>query len=290
MERKAHRRFFGLAALAMTLAVVATACGGTDTETTGGGGGGETTPTATQPAFETIEEGVLKVGSCLDYPPFESVKGGDEVGFDVDLAEEIASRLGLQVEWVRANFDTIFTAVAGGQFDMVAAASTITEERQQVVDFSDPYYNSRQALAVNTAEAGDVTSTEDLGEGDTVGVQKGTTGKDWAEENLQPQGVQIRTYQAAPQAFQDLEAGNLTGVVNDEPSTAEIIKGLEGIEIVEAIDTGENYGFAFSKDNPELTEAVNGALEEIIADGTYAEIFKRYFPDVEVPEEFQPAA
>jgi polar amino acid transport system substrate-binding protein len=269
------------------LALLAGACAEEEAADGGGGGGGGGTP---EPAFTTIEEGVLQVGSCLDFPPFESVEGGDEVGFDVDLAEAIAERLGLEVQWVRADFDTIFTAVAGNQFDMVAAASTITEEREQVVDFSDPYYNSRQALVVNTAETPDVASTADVGEGDVVGVQRGTTGKDWAEENLGPQGAEIKSFSAAPDAFRDLEAGNVTAVVNDEPSSAEIVKDLPGLEIVEVIDTGEKYGFAFSPENPDLTDAVNGALAELIADGTYQQIFEQYFPGVEVPPEFQPTA
>jgi ABC-type amino acid transport substrate-binding protein len=273
-----------LTVLVAAMALALAACAQEEAPTGGGGGGG--TP---EPTFTTIQEGILQVGSCLDFPPFESVEGGDEVGFDVDLAEEIASRLGLEVEWVRADFDTIFTAVAGGQFDMVAAASTITPERQQTVDFSDPYYNSRQALVV--AEGSDITSEADVGEGHIVGVQRGTTGKDYAEENLEPQGAQIRTFTNAPDAFRDLEAGNLDAIVNDEPSSAEIIKEFPGqVLIAAAIDTGEKYGFAFSKDNPELTEAVNGALAEIIADGTYAEIFGTYFPGVEVPPEFQPTA
>ena len=163
--------------------------GGVARTTTGRGDGGHradlpdtaatgaTGETAGIPEFATLEEGVLSVGSCLDYPPFESVKAGDEIGFDIDLTEEIAGRLGLTVEWVRADFDTIFTAVSGDQFDMVAAASTITDEREDVVDFSDPYFNSLQSLTVNTAETPDLTSTDQLGEGDVVGVQKGTTGK-----------------------------------------------------------------------------------------------------------------
>jgi polar amino acid transport system substrate-binding protein len=271
------------------LALVAGGCGEEDTTVGGGGGGGggEATP---EPTFTTLEEGVLQVGSCLDYPPFESVKGGDEVGFDVDLTEAIAERLGLEVQWVRADFDTIFTAVAGNQFDMVAAASTITEEREQVVDFSDPYYNSRQALVVNTAETPDIASTADIGEGDVVGVQRGTTGKDWADENLAPQGAEITTFTAAPDAFRDLEAGNIQAVVNDEPSSAEIVKDLQGVEVVEAIDTDEEYGFPFSPENPELREAVNQALAEVIADGTYQQIFEQYFPGVEVPPEFQPSS
>jgi polar amino acid transport system substrate-binding protein len=173
---------------------------------------------------------------------------------------------------------------------MVAAASTITEEREQVVDFSDPYYNSRQSLVVNTAETPDVASTADVGEGDVVGVQRGTTGKDWAEENLGPQGAELKSFSNAPDAFRDLEAGNVQAVVNDEPSSAEIIMDLPGLEIVEVIDTGEKYGFAFSPENPELRDAANTALAELIADGTYQQIFEQYFPGVEVPPEFQPTA
>ena len=261
------------------------------TETTGATGAtGASGETGAIPEFTTIQDGVLQVASCLDYPPFESVEGGDQVGFDVDLSEAIAERLGLTVEWVRADFDTIFTAVAGDQFDMVAAASTITDEREQVVDFSDPYYNSRQSFAVNTEVTPDLTSTDQLAAGDIVAVQKGTTGKLWAEENLEPQGVQLKTFQSATDMFRDLSAGNVVGVVNDEPASAEIIKDLPEITLVQAIDTNEHYGFAFSPSNPELREAANAALAQIVADGTYADIFSRYFPDVEVPPEFQPTA
>ena len=275
---KRRNKFLMLVAM---LALLGASCG----EEAAGPGGGNGDPAG--PSVPTITEGVLLVGSCLDYPPFESIEGGDEVGFDVDLAEEIGSRLGLEVQWVKAKFKTIFTAVAGGQFDMVAAASTITEERQQTVDFSDPYYNSRQALVV--ASDSGITSTDDIGEGDIVGVQRGTTGAAYAEEVLVPQGAELKTYDASPDSFRDLEAGGVTAVLNDEPSSAEIIKEFPDLVIAQPIDTDEVYGFAFSKDNPELTEAVNGALAEIIEDGTYQTIFERYFPGVEVPPEFQAA-
>jgi polar amino acid transport system substrate-binding protein len=270
-----------LAVLLLTLA----ACG-EDTEPSDAGGGPTDAASDEAPAFETLSEGVLQVGSCLDYKPFEFVKGGDEMGFDVDLAEEIASRLGLEVQWVTANFDTIFAAADAGQFDMVAAASTITEERLQTVDFSDPYFNARQGFTVNTDATPDLASVDDLQEGDVVGVQKGTTGKAWADENLATRGIEVKAFDAAPDAFSDLEAGNILGVVNDEGSSIAEVEGRIGLEVVEAIDTDEHYGFAFSKDNPELTTAVNGALAEIIADGTYAEIFTEWFPDLPVPEEF----
>lgn len=288
-----------LAALVALFALVVASCadedGGGETaaatgptsETAATGATGET---AGIPEFSTLEEGVLSVGSCLDYPPFESVKAGDEIGFDIDLTEEIAGRLGLTVEWVRADFDTIFTAVAGNQFDMVAAASTITDEREDVVDFSDPYFNSLQALTVNTAETPDITSTDQLGEGDVVGVQKGTTGKAWAEENLVPQGVELKTFQLSPDSFRDLEAGNIVGVINDKAASEGIIEGLPSLELVQDIDTDEKYGFAFSPSNPELREAWNIVLAEVVADGTYAEIYERYPKLGSVPEDFQPTA
>jgi polar amino acid transport system substrate-binding protein len=287
------RKAFLLRLLAVlgALALLAAACGGGDdngdTDAGGDNGAAEETPEEPEePEFETIEEGVLQVGSCLDYRPFEFFKKGEDqpTGFDVELTDAIAHHLGLEVEWIKTNFDTIFTAVDAREFDMVAAASTITEERQETVDFSDPYYNARQALTVQS-ESG-ISSTDDLGEGDTVGVQKGTTGKAWAEENLGSKGVEIKVFDAVPDAFTDLESGAVQGVVNDEPSSIAEIENRPGLEIAESIETDEDYGFAFSKDNPDLTLAVNEALKAVIEDGTYEQIFMKYFPGTEVPEGF----
>jgi ABC-type amino acid transport substrate-binding protein len=262
--------------------LVFAACGEEDDETPAGG--------ATEaPQFQTLEEGVLQVGSCLEYEPFEYREGGELKGFDVELTEAIAGELGLEVKWVKANFDTIFTAVAAGQFDMVAAASTITPERDQEVDFSDPYFNARQGLSVNTAETPDIQSTDDLGDGDVVGVQKGTTGKAWAEDNLEDQGVGLRSYDAIPDAFTDLEAGNIDAIVNDELSSVSEVENRQGLEVVQGIVTGEVYGFPFSPDNPELREAVDQALADLVNDGTYASIFETYFPQQEIPPEYQPS-
>jgi polar amino acid transport system substrate-binding protein len=277
-----NRYWLRLFAVLAALLLVAAACGEDDDDDVGGG----PSPADEEPAFSTLEEGVLQVGSCLDFRPFEFVKGGEEQGFDVDLTEEIASRLGLEVEWVRANFDTIFTALAAGRFDMVAAASTITPERQEVVSFSDPYFNARQSLTINSEETPDITSIDDLAEGDVVAVQKGTTGRAFAVENLGTRGIEIRTFDLAPDAFNDLDAGNAVGVINDEGSSIAEAAERPGLEVVQAIDTDENYGLPVSQDNPELLAAVNEALAEIIADGTYEQIFTKWFPDLPVPEEF----
>jgi len=280
-------RLIGIVAALAVFGLIVAACASEETS------GGVGTPTG--PAFESelITSGVLTVGSCLDYKPFEWVQKGDEKGFDVDLTDEIARRLGLKVDWITANFNTIFTAVAGHKFDMVAAAVTATgktgEERAQTVSFSSFYYNSRQSMAVNPDVRPDLTSTDQLGKGDAVGVQKGTTGKAWAEENLEPKGVEIRTYTAAPDAFRDLQAGRVDAVINDEPASAVIVTDFPPTKVVQAIDTNEKYALAFAKDTPNLLAAVNQALADIVKDGTYAKIYAKYFPGAPVPEEFQPS-
>jgi polar amino acid transport system substrate-binding protein len=271
------------------------ACAGNEPENGVGATGdtgatGATGETGAIPEFSTLTDGVLTVGSCLDYEPFESIQGGEEVGFDVELTEEIASRLDLEVEWVVADFDTIFTAVAGGQFDMVAAASTITPKRDREVDFSIPYFNSRQALVVNTAETPDLISTDQLESGDVVGAQRGTTGLAWVEENLVPDGIQVQTFTSATDGLRALEGGAMTAFVADEPFVAEAIADLPSLEVVQGIDTDEKYGFAFSPSNPELRDAVNIMLAEVIADGTYEQIYTKWFPAFDVPAEFAPTA
>ena len=287
----------GVAILA-TVTLVASACAKKSTTTSVGGtsGTGPSGPTATAtgtpvPQFTTLHSGELTVGSCLDYKPFEFTdpKTGDLTGFDIEMIDAMAQRLGLKVTWVKANFNTIFTALAASKFDVVAAASTITPERQQVVDFTDPYFNSRQGLTVNTTKTPDIASTDDLKSGDIVGVQRGTTGAMWAQDNLVPKGIVLKTYVNVPDAFTDLENGRVKGVLNDEGSSLTEAASRQGLKVVQAIDTGEHYGFAVSKDNPQLLAAMNQALGAIIKDGTYTKIFQKWFPSLPVPPEFSGA-
>jgi ABC-type amino acid transport substrate-binding protein len=266
-------------------------------ESSGAGSTASTTTSATSSlaSFTTIHPGEITVGSCLDYPPFESVKNGTPTGFDVELTEAIAAKIGYEgkVNWVKANFDTIFTAVANGQFDVVAAAVTATgklgKQRAQTVAFSDFYFNSEQALSISPTQTPDIASPDDLKSGDTVGVQKGTTGADWAIQNLQPKGITVKTYQTGPDAFRDLSAGNLTAVVVDEPASYGIVATMQDVKVVSGIDTNEKYAFAFAPTSTDLLAAWNQGFQEVVADGTYAQIFNKYFPGVPVPAEWQPS-
>jgi len=280
------RRLIGIVAALAVFGLIVSACAKKETPAASGTG---------TPGLTTIKSGVLTVGSCLDYKPFESVKPGstEPTGFDVELTDAIAAKLNLQVEWVKANFGTIFTQVNQGKFDMVAAAVTATgsvgQKRAQTVDFSDFYYNSQQGFTVNTGNTPDIKSVDDLKSGDVVGVQSGTTGEQWAKDNLATKGIQIKSYPAAPQAFTDLEAGNIVGVVNDASSSAAEVESRPGLQVVQQIDTNEKYAFAFAKGTTALVQAWNDGLKEVIADGTYATIFAKYFPGVQLPAEFQPA-
>src|SRR5918996_1149189 len=206
----------------LSIGLVAAGCGDDDDDEAQNGGGAEA-------EFSTVEQGRLTVGSDIPFPPFEFREGGELTGFDVELVEEMAQRLDLEVRWVDTAFDTIFTQLAAGRYDVVASATTITEERQQTVDFTDPYYAAQQAVVVNAGQTPDLTTADDLSAGDTVAVQRGTTGETWARENL-PEGVRVRSFQEAPDTYTALEAGNVTAVPFDEASAGTQAAEREGPE------------------------------------------------------------
>ena len=180
-------RLIALLSALMILAamVVVVGCGSSDDDSSSSDNG--STAASGDFSSELINEGTLTVGTDTPYPPFEFGDAPDYNGFDVNLVDEIANRLGLETKWVDTSFDTIFTDVAQGKFDMVASASTITPDRQKTVNFSDPYYSAQQALLV--PEGSDISSVEDL-DGKTVGAQNGTTGKDFAENETNASRVQ----------------------------------------------------------------------------------------------------
>ena len=130
----------------------------------------------------------------------------------------------------------------------------------------------------SSTETASITSVDDLQSGDKVGVQSGTTGEDWARTNLEPKGIEIKAYDDVLLAFSALQAGDVDGVINDLPISQDVVKDeSRGLVIVQEIQTDESYGFAFSKDDAVLRDAVNWALAEVIADGTYDEIYTDWF-------------
>jgi polar amino acid transport system substrate-binding protein len=129
-----------------------------------------------------------------------------------------------------------------------------------------------------------IQTYEDLGEGDRVAVQRATTGAFWAEENLTSLGVEIVSFEKAPPMYQALQAGQVVGVLNDLPVSLDAVEGKSDLEVVQQIETGEEYAIAVNKENAGLRDALDAALLEAVEDGTYEEIFSKYFPDQELPD------
>ncbi|MEK6277523.1 MAG: ABC transporter substrate-binding protein [Actinomycetota bacterium] len=259
-------RFWALiAALALALASFGiAACGDDDGDTTGGGGGGAD--------LGLIKEGQLLVGIDTPYPPFEIGQPPDVSGYDIEVFNEVAKRLGLPVTYQDTAFDTIFRDLAQGKFDAVLAATTILPDREQTVDFSDPYYLTPQSLLVT--EGSDIRTVDDL-DGATVGAQDGTTGEFYAQDETA--ASEVRGYPEGPDAINALKAGQVDAVIIDAAVAVDAVKKSGGIEIAQKIVTNELYGIPVAEDNDALLEQINGALAEIKEDGTLAELYQKYF-------------
>lgn len=249
------------AALAvLALALVAAGCGGSDDN---GGAGGE----------EGGAKEPLTVGSDIPYPPFEQGKAPNYEGFDIALMEAIGENIGREVGFQDTSFDTIFRDLAQGKFDAVASATTITDEREETVDFTNPYYRSEQAILVKAGGEA-IDSVEGL-KGKTVGVQQGTTGQEFSEE--QAEAGEIRPYPQGPDAVAALRTGAVDAVVIDIPVAENAVEAEPGVEISAAIPTEEEYGFVVKQGETELLDELNEGLEEAMDDGTYAKIYEKWF-------------
>jgi len=273
-----------LCSLGCLLAAAAVAAGCGDTSSGKGTG----------PGFKLVQPRVMTIASDFPFPPFEFHKGKALTGFDVALMNGIAKEVGLKPKWVNTDFDTIFTAVATGRFDVVAAAVTAyappgspagqkVQQRRRIVAFTRPYYNSLQSLTVNERHLANVRSVDDLRRGERVAVQTATTGAYWAQVKLAPRGVRLVTFGKAPDMFAALESGSVAAVVNDLPVSQDAIKAKSDLKVVQEIQTGEQYAFALAHNNPKLLAAINRALRKMLSDGRYASLFRRYFPGQPLP-------
>ncbi|MGH2953968.1 MAG: ABC transporter substrate-binding protein [Solirubrobacterales bacterium] len=262
-------RFWLVIALVALLAsaLIAAGCGDDDDD---GDGDGED--------LGLISEGTLTVGTDTPFPPFEIGQPPNITGYDIDVMNAIAEELELTPEYTDTAFDTIFRDVAQGQFDTVAAASTITPGRENAVDFSDPYYEAQQALLV--PEGSDIASVEDLG-GAIVGTQDGTTGETYANEETD--ASEVRGFPEGPDATAALQTGQVDAVIIDQPVAVDALEQQEGAEIAEEIQTDELYGFAVAPENDALREAMNEALATLKEDGTITDLYAEYFGGAEPP-------
>ncbi len=256
------RRFTIIIPAALVLAIVMSVvgCGGDEGgEDEGGDGGGDET---------------VKVATDIAYPPFEFTQDGKPAGFDIDLMREIGKRAGFTPKFQNVRYDLIIPGLGNDLYDAAISAMTITEEREEQIDFSDPYFNADQSLLVPSDS--NIRSTDDLADA-TVGVQLGTMGAAQADE-FQSEGTvgEVRTFDTIQDAFTALENDEVDAVINNLPVSQDRADQSDGrLEVVETIPTGEQYGIAFPKDS-ELVDPVNEALAEIKEDGTYEKIYKKW--------------
>jgi polar amino acid transport system substrate-binding protein len=296
------RRTYLTAVGAGGVAALAGCVGG---ETDPSGSGSETGETGTDPgsgddgtaaaASETTLPDSVDIGSDIPYRPFEfKTTDGELEGFDVSIARAVfEEQLGITPNFTDTSFDTIISSLNNGNFRVIMSAMTINETRAQQVDFSDPYFTAYQTILV--LKDSPITERADL-EGTTVGVQKGTTGANAAEE-LRSEfdgDLTIKRYDQIPAAFDALINNQVVAVINDNTVNGEFADQNDAVRFVEgegaAADAGTNappyltltveeYGIAFRQDDDEFRQRVNEALAAIREDGTYDEIYGQYFSE-----------
>ena len=274
------KKFFALL-LTLVMVLSLAACGGdssdTAEETTDDTQAEETTDTeSTDAAFTTVEEGKLIMSTNAAFPPYEMTDDtGAVVGIDADIAAAIAEKLGLELQIDDMDFDSALLAVQQGKSDMVMAGVSVTEDRLLVMDFTDSYATGVQVVIVK--EGSDVT-LDNLGE-KMIGTQRGTTGNIYASDTPENGGYgedHVVAYDNGITAVQALMNGQVDCVIIDNGPAQEFVNANAGLTILETPWVEESYAIGLNKENTALGEAINAALNELIADGTVQSIIDSY--------------
>ena len=221
---------------------------------------------------------VYVVGTDAAYAPFESQnEKGEIVGFDIDVVAAVAKKAGIEVKFVNTPWEGIFNNLAQGDRDLLVSAITITEERKQTIDFSAPYFDAQQLIAVKADSK--VAKFDDLKKL-KVGVQTGTTGDEVVTKLLGKTSTDVKRFESTPLALKELESGGVDAVVADNGVVIHYVANNTGAQfktVADASFTPEQYGIAVKKGNAELLEKINKGLADIKADGTYDKIYAQYF-------------
>lgn len=266
--------------LALSLAMVVTlaACGNSNTTPPASSAAGSSAETGSDAVLTTVEPGKLIMSTNASFPPYEMVADdGSFIGIDVEVAGKIAEKLGLELVVDNMGFDASLQAAQSGKSDMVMAGVTVDETRLKVMDFSDSYANGVQVIIV--PEGSDVT-LDNLGE-KMIGCQMGTTGYIYCSAPVEENGYgedHVTAYEDGAAAVQALVNGQVDCVVIDNLPAQEYVKANPGLTILDTEFTNEDYAIGVAKGNTALLDAINGALAELIADGTVQTIVDKYIP------------
>lgn len=226
-----------------------------------------------------LNDGELTIVSSPDYPPFENLVGDETVGFEVDLFQAVADKMGLTLNIVPLQFDAIIPAIAaGGQGDVGVSGFSVDPERAKEIDFTATYYVDDQAVAVmDDSPITEENAVEALNNPDIIiAVQTGTTGETFAQENFP--NATIQGYGNSTDCFAAMQSGQASAVCTNLAVVADMTaEAYADARIVYRVATGEEYAAVVSQDNPALLEAVNNALAELEADGTIDELKAKWF-------------
>jgi ABC-type amino acid transport/signal transduction systems, periplasmic component/domain len=223
------------------------------------------------------EKKTLIIGTEAGFAPYEYMEGTEVVGVDMDICQAIATAMGAELEIRNMDFDGALLAVQQGQIDLAAAGISITEERQQIMDFSDYYVDSSVVIVVNTAEPAVTESSADALKDKIVGVQQGNTADLWVSDIEEVQPAEIRRYTKFAQAADDLKNNKIDVIVMDELPALELVSLTEGLMIVEGDPLFvEQYAIAVKKGNQELLDQVNEVIAQLIADGKIDEFIANH--------------
>ena len=273
--KKINRRSF-LAAAGLTAAALAlTACGGsassTASSTASSAASSEAASTSAAAELTTVEAGKLTMATNATFPPYEmTTDAGDIEGIDVETAQAIADKLGLELQIDDMDFDAALLSVQQGKADIVMAGVTVTDERKAVMDFSDSYATGIQSIIV--PEGSDIASPDDLA-GKKIGTQRGTTGYIYCTDDFGEDAVVA--YDSGLTAVQALNNGQVDAVVIDNAPAKEYVAANPGLKVLETSYAEEDYAIGMAKGSS-LEDVVNAALEELKADGTLQSIVDKY--------------
>lgn len=271
-----------LLAVAMVFALAA--CTGGDTTTPADDTAVTDAPATDAPvadapaAVATVEAGKLHMSTNAAFPPYEmTTDDGKFEGIDVEVADAIAQKLGLELVVDDMGFDAALTAVQQGQSDIAMAGITVTEERQKVMDFSDSYATGIQVVIVK--EDSPIQTVDDLSNATMIGCQKATTGYIYCSDTVENGGYgedHVTAYETGAVAVQALVNGQVDAVVIDNEPAKNYVAANEGLKILDTEFAVEDYAIAVQKGNTQLLDAVNAAMAELKADGTFQAIVDKY--------------
>ncbi len=256
------KKIISLVMVLVMATAVFSACGSKSSDSKNGGDGKQ----------------VLSMATNAEFPPYEYVEGKDVVGIDVDIAQAIADKLGMELKVDNMNFDSIIPAITSGKDAIGIAGMTVTDERKKNVDFTDSYATGVQVVIVR--EDSKIKDVKDLTAKDannTIGVQLGTTGDIYCTSDIQDKGFgKVQQFNKGADAVQALVSGKIDCVVIDNQPAKEFVKANKGLKILDTEYVTEDYAIAIAKDNTELKDKINGALNELKADGTIQKILDKY--------------